>query len=153
MLQELYKRIRGKHTFSLEDKIDKLLSMSIYLSGNSLLSKERRFISSYIAEDIKLIEDISKIDMYTTRVTTKAVDDISTCEITYMLWLSDNGYINLHIENDIKRYLAIAKELYYKYSAIKDNKSNICMYNSRKIQPYIINIETIVKDIYLAIAI
>ena len=148
MLVEIYKRIRGKHSLSLEDKIDKLLSIPISLSTNSLLSKERRFISSYIAEDIKLIEDISKIDMYTTRVTTKAVDNI-----TYMLWLSDNGYINLHMEDDIKRYLFIAKELYYKYRAIKDNKSNICMYNSRKIQPYIINIEAVVKDIYLAITI
>ena len=146
---------RLKSVFKLVDNLDtipkklnKLLKSKINIVGTELLHTKRLFISKDAYKYIMELEYIINSDIAKEAIYIKPITNDKLYEVTYLNWLSNDGYIEEDINGLLYRFISVCDKFYYIYLTGNKDTKNIVYYNNcRKLRPYITNIEEILDDI------
>lgn len=120
----------------------------IYL-GLGKINKDNIHIHSLEKDIVIYAHTLDKLiqqNFMINRVTVKPITQDSVVDMQMKYWLTNNKHLLDNTEEVYKEWLLLALKIHMVYQLCKPMVSNLTAQgNSRLIQPYIINIESIVK--------
>ena len=133
---------------TLPKKIKFLKSKKFDIYKTGLANREQLFIETAIEEYMDVMSKVIASNIAHERVEVKSISQHKIGRQPYSKWLSPDNYIVYDANERLHKWLNIAEEFYYVVDiGLNDRTSGIHYSNSRKLQPYIINIEGIVDDL------
>ena len=98
-----------------------------------------------IVEFNKAVEDILKLDILETHLDKNNLPPTSNNYLTLKHWCTNDGRMLNDINSEISRWCLNSKLLVTKYEQLTKLKKNstVISFNTRKLKPYIINVEAI----------
>lgn len=133
---------------TIYDKIEyiKLLELRPHAQHNNFITIQS--IHSDLYDYIVVLSNILSKDMSKDRLVIKDIVRNDIQHIPLSRWLTKKGTIASDAHDNLIAWLDLAHELNTKYEYnIKNNYNVVMQNNSKKLQPYIINVETIIQSI------
>lgn len=147
MFKWLQKLFKPKLT-TIPEMVRFLKKKELNIYQNRLALDHQDFIESSIDNYIAILNKIVSSDYLNTYISIKNISPYNIKHMSYAEWVSSKKYIRDNTNTLLLQWVELAEKVYYLYSiGINDNTNSFANGNSRKIQPYIINIENILKDI------
>lgn len=133
---------------TLPKKIKFLKTKKFDIYKTILANREQLFIETTIEDYIDVMNKVITSNIAHERIEVKSISEHKIGRQPYSKWLSPNNYIVYDANERLHKWLNTAEEFYYIIDiGLNDRTSGIHYSNSRKLQPYIINIESIVDDL------
>ena len=133
---------------TLPKKIKFLKTKKFDIYKTILANREQLFIETTIEDYIDVMDKVITSNIAHERIEVKSISEHKIGRQPYSKWLSPNNYIVYDANERLHKWLNTAEEFYYIIDiGLNDRTSSIHYSNSRKLQPYIINIESIVDDL------
>lgn len=150
--ENFFKTSKTFNKTNSEIKIEYLLENldTLIKNINNIYNIYIKTVSLNFTDHITEIDYILETDKTTTFLVIKKINSYTVIEMTLCDWLVDNeGYIVELDKPTLKELLTRYKKLtdwyYYNYN---NNENSYCVTNSKKIKPYIIQVEAIVDIFY-----
>ena len=133
---------------TLPKKLKFLKTKKFDIYKTILANREQLFIETTIEDYIYVMNKVITSNIAHERIEVKSISEHKIGRQPYSKWLSPNNYIVYDANERLHKWLNTAEEFYYIIDiGLNDRTSGIHYSNSRKLQPYIINIEGIVDDL------
>ena len=133
---------------TLPKKLKFLKTKKFDIYKTILANREQLFIETTIEDYIYVMNKVITSNIVHERIEVKSISEHKIGRQPYSKWLSPNNYIVYDANERLHKWLNTAEEFYYIIDiGLNDRTSGIHYSNSRKLQPYIINIEGIVDDL------
>lgn len=133
---------------TIPQKVEYLLKRDLNLYKTTLITDDQEFIGKNISSYILELNNIATSNFTTEYINVKNITKYNIYHSTYAKWLAGSNHISKTVEEDIKAWLDVSLKVYYLYQiGSVDIANTYSSNNSRKIYPYIINIESILDDL------